>query len=303
VTALFDVPVPAVLTAELVGQFQPGSPEWHAARENALGGSEAAAMLGLSKWESPYSLWHRKAGLIGPVEQTDAMRWGNRFEDDIAEEFQEQHPDLYVAAAGTYRNTQRPWQIANPDRLFADREGIWRGLEIKTALRADDWGTSGSDEIPIYYRTQVMHYMDTLGIEEFILAVLFLSSWSYREYRITYDARDAQVMRDAGIAFMDSLVTGVPPDLDDHEETYKTVMALAEGRSGEKVEIPASLAVAYNGACAKYTEAVSEKRFASSRVLAAIGTGKQATCNGLAIATRAVKADGTTHALQPAKGI
>lgn len=296
-------PTPAVLTAELIGQFRPGSPEWHAARENGLGGSEAAAMLGLSPWESPYSLWHRKAGLIGPIEQTDGMKWGNRFEDDIVEEFEERHPELLVVQAGTYRNTERPWQIANPDRLFVSRSGIWRGLEIKTALRSDDWGPADSDEVPIYYRAQTMHYMDTLGLEEFILAVLFLSSWTYREYRITYDAHDAQVMREAAIAFMDSLVLGIPPDLDDHEETYRAVKARVEGRSGEQVEIPAPLAAAYNGACAKYAEAVAEKRLASSRVLVAIGSGKHAVCNGLPVATRAVKADGTTHSLQPAKGI
>ncbi len=296
-------PASAVLTAELIGQFRPGSPEWHAARENALGGSEAAAMLGLSPWESPYSLWHRKAGLIGPVEQSDAMKWGHRFEDDVVEEFEEQHPELLVVQAGTYRNTDRPWQVANPDRLIVGRSGIWRGLEIKTALRSDDWGPAGSDEVPIYYRAQAMHYMDTLGLEEFILAVLFLSSWTYREYRIAYDARDAQVMREAGIAFMDSLVLGVPPDLDDHEETYRTVKARTEGRTGEQVEIPASLATAYNAANAQYSEATSAKRAASARVLAAIGSGKYATCNGLTVAMRTVKADGTTHSLQPAKGI
>lgn len=296
-------PAPVALTAELVGQYRPGSPEWHAARENALGGSEAAAMLGLSPWESPYSLWHRKAGLIGPVEQTDAMKWGHRFEDDIVEEFEERHPEFLVVTAGTYRNTARPWQIANPDRLIVDRSGIWRGLEIKTALRADDWGPTGTDEIPVYYRTQVMHYMDTLGLEEFILAVLFLSGWMYREYRIAYDPTDAQIMRDAGIAFMDSLVTGQPPDLDDREETYRVVKERAEGRSGESVEIPASLAVAYNTACAQHAEVTAAKRLASARILAAIGDGKLATCNGLTVAMRTVKADGSTHSLQPAKGI
>lgn len=260
-------------------------------------------MLGLSPWESPYSLWHRKAGLIGPIEQTDAMKWGHRFEDDVVEEFEERHPELLVVQAGTYRNTERPWQVANPDRLIVDRSGIWRGLEIKTALRSDDWGPAGSDEIPIYYRAQSMHYMDTLGLEELILAVLFLSSWTYREYRIAYDAHDAQVMRDAGIAFMDSLVLGAPPDLDDHEETYRTVKVRAEGRTGEQVEIPASLAVAYNTACLQHAEVTAAKRAASARILAAIGSGKLATCNGLTVAMRTVKADGTTHSLQPAKGI
>ena len=35
------------MTATLIGHFEPGSPEWHAARATGLGGSEVAPVLGL----------------------------------------------------------------------------------------------------------------------------------------------------------------------------------------------------------------------------------------------------------------
>ncbi|MDQ3578214.1 MAG: YqaJ viral recombinase family protein, partial [Actinomycetota bacterium] len=59
-----------------VGDFAPGSPEWHAARAQGLGGSEIAAVLGLSPWESRFSLWHRKTGTASPVVENDIMYWG-----------------------------------------------------------------------------------------------------------------------------------------------------------------------------------------------------------------------------------
>src|SRR5205823_13949319 len=70
-----------------VGDFEPGSPEWHAARARGLGGSEIAAVLGLSPWESKFSLWHRKMGLASPVVETDEMYWGKLHEPTILAEW------------------------------------------------------------------------------------------------------------------------------------------------------------------------------------------------------------------------
>ena len=59
-------PVLDTPTGVLIGTFSPGSEEWLAARADGLGGSEVAAVLGLSPFESRFSLWHRKAGRVGP---------------------------------------------------------------------------------------------------------------------------------------------------------------------------------------------------------------------------------------------
>jgi putative phage-type endonuclease len=294
---------PTFADAELLGSFKPGSPAWHAARADGLGGSEIAAVMGLSPWESPYSLWHRKAGLIGPVPQTEPMVWGHRLEDDILEEFELRHPELLLTGSGTYRSLARPWQIANPDELAVGEFGNRFGIEVKTARVADDWGRPGSDDIPVYYRTQVIHYMDTLGLSQFYLPVLIGGS-EYREYVIGYDPVDAGLMREAGEAFMASVAAGQVPDVDGHEATYRTAKELAVGvpGAGEAVEISPALAAAYDDARAAYAAAETAKRAASARILAAIGKARYAECGGSRVATRTVKADGTTHGLQPAKG-
>lgn len=290
--------------AELLGSFEPGSPDWHAARADGLGGSEIAAVVGLSPWESAYSLWHRKAGLTGPVAQTEPMVWGHRLEDDILEEFGLRHPELLLTGSGTYRNLERAWQIANPDELAVNEAGQRFGVEVKTARVADDWGRQKTDEIPVYYRAQVIHYMDTLGLQEsrFFLPVLIGGS-EYREYIIEYDPVDAELLRAAGAEFMASLEAGTVPEPDGHEATYRTVKEVAVGVGGpDAVEIPPALASAYDDARATFAAAETAKRAASARVLAAIGNARYAECGGSRVAMRTVKADGTTHSLQPAKG-
>lgn len=295
---------PTFDAAELLGSFEPGSPEWHAARAGGLGGSEMAAVVGLSPFESHYSLWHRKAGLVGPVAQTELMVWGHRLEDDILEEFELRHPELMLIGSGTYRNIERPWQIANPDQIAVNEAGQRFGVEIKNARVADYWGRPLTDEIPVYYRTQVIHYEDTLGsIRKFFVPVLIGGS-EYREYVVEYDPVDAQLLREAGAAFMASLEAGEVPEADGHEATYRTAKELAVGMpgKGEAVEISPALANAYDAARAEFAAAEIAKREASARVLAAIGKARYAECGGSRIAMRTVRADGTTHSLQPAKG-
>ena len=263
-----------------------------------------AAVVGLSPFESHYSLWHRKAGLVGPVIQTELMVWGHRLEDDILEEFELRHPELMLIGSGTYRNIERPWQIANPDQIAVNEAGQRFGVEIKNARVADYWGRPLTDEIPVYYRTQVIHYEDTLGsIRKFFVPVLIGGS-EYREYVVDYDPVDAQLLREAGAAFMASLEAGEVPEADGHEATYRTAKELAVGMpgKGEAVEISPALANAYDAARAEFAAAEIAKREASARVLAAIGKARYAECGGSRIAMRTVRADGTTHSLQPAKG-
>ena len=89
------------MTAVALGQWPPGSPEWHAARAAGIGGSEVAPILGLSPFESRFSLWHRKAGRIAPVDVSPEMEWGTRLEPAIAQKFRETHPEL-AFEAGQY---------------------------------------------------------------------------------------------------------------------------------------------------------------------------------------------------------
>ena len=63
---------------------------WHEARKSGLGGSDIAAVLGLSKWASPMDVWYQKRGLVDPLEESNAMRRGRLLEPAIAEWYAEE---------------------------------------------------------------------------------------------------------------------------------------------------------------------------------------------------------------------
>jgi putative phage-type endonuclease len=281
--------------AELVGTFEPGSPEWHAARAGLrLGGSEIAAVLNLSPFESPFSLWHRKKGHIGPVVETEQMEWGRRLEPAICEKYQDRHPDVRVVKGGTYRNRQRPWQISNPDRLLyltgarGDRpSGLF---EAKTAFEDEKWGPDGTDEVPVYYRAQGMHYMDCLTRPWIDLGCL-ISGCQYREYRIHYDADEAAFMRDRAEAFLADLANDVRPPLDGSDATYRAVREMHPDIEPISVEIDPLLADEYRAVCLAAKAAKAEKQSVAVRIADAMGNARTAQCLGERIAIRVPNGD------------
>ena len=283
----------------VVGFFEPGSPEWHTARAAGIGGSEIAAVLGLSPYESRFSLWHRKKGLIGPVEETEVMYWGKVHEPGVAARFTELHPEWAVVPSPTYAAAGRPWQIANPDRKVYRHDAPVELLEIKTAREDELWGEEGTDQIPVWYRCQCLWYLDVLGAQRCHVAVLIAGS-EYREYVIDYNADEARLLRDAGARFIDDLEHDVRPDIDGHTATYQTVRVLPEGLDDVDVQVDPLLVRRFHDAQDAYWEADDELTACKSSLLDLIGTGRRAIVGRDRVATRTVR-DGQTYSLLPAR--
>lgn len=304
-----------------VGDFEPGSPEWHAARAHGIGGSEIAAVLGLSPFESRFSLWHRKKGLAAPVVQNDVMYWGNRLEAVVRDEFNLRHAgDLRPArTVGTWRHRNRPWQIANPDGLILPaaepcgcefhREPVCCDLndcgpccedcptcptlhrgegelyEGKTAFNDDGWGEPGTDEIPVYYRTQCLWYLDVFGLRRCHVAVL-ISGSDYREYLVERSPDEVQIMLDAAREFLDTLERGERPDIDEHDATYQIVREMHPEIDDVKVDIPGHIAIPYLDALDAHKAAAAEKQRTAAMLADFMGTARRAYFDGEQIAMR-----------------
>lgn len=283
-----------------VGDFEPGSPEWHKARAKGIGGSEIAAVLGLSPWESRFSLWHRKVGLAAPVVETDEMKWGKLLESAIVGEFQRRHAEFRVEHAGTWSHYQEPWMVANPDGLLYDAAaGDWDApvraiVEAKNAYSADGWGEPGTDEIPIYYRTQCLWYLDVFGLDVCHVAVL-ISGSDYREYRVEYSAEEAELMRDRGWEFLQTVRDRVRPNIDEHDATYQVIRELHPDIEDVKVDVPKRIAIPYLNAIAVHKLTAAEKQRTAAILADHMGDARRAEFDGDQIAIRMAKGGGTPY--------
>lgn len=288
-------------SAVMLGWYEAGSPGWYAARQGALGASEIAAVLGLSPWQSRFSLWHLKRGNIPPEPERAEMEWGKEMEALIARRFAREHAaeGWRVQRIALYRNRTRRYQIAQPDRavFLGGRQMV--ALECKTDRYADDWGTPGTDELPVYYRCQGLWQMDCFGWQRCHFAVL-ITGVDYREYVLDYDPEEALVLREAAEEFIVSLDAGEPPNLDDHAATYRAVRQLHPQIDNVSVEVPPELARQYRAALAQVDAAETVKQAAAARLLDAMGRARRATCNKENVAIRVpTKGDAPPH-LRPA---
>lgn len=296
--------------AILLGRYTPGTPEWHDARRGALGGSEIAAVLGLSPWQSRWSLWHYKAGVLEPNGTSPRQRVGQVLEDAVVTLYTERTGDS-VRRTGMWANRERPWQVAEPDRLIVHGPRSHRPtgiLECKTADRstAFEWGPDGTTQhglawngdtgewlgvIPPHYACQVLWYLDTFGLDRAHLAVLL--GFELRVYDVTTTAETAAYLREEGERFLASVREDRPPPVDSSTSTYTALRAMHPDIDGRDVETPAPLADAFTAAHTDLKRA--EKAWAAQRNLMAhhMGTAATASLAGARIAVRKAKPGAT----------
>lgn len=193
---------------------------WREERRKGIGGSDVAAIMGISAYSTPYQVWLDKVqGIHDDISDKPAVVWGNILERIIGEYYAQEHPDRAVRRVnGMLRSIQRPWAQASLDYEVRDPELGWGILEIKTAgwRREDDW----SDGVPVYYQTQVAHYLSVSGRPFADVAVL-IAGQDYREYRVMRDEEDIETVNRAVDDFWHGNVeSGVAPDVDAPDNRY-----------------------------------------------------------------------------------
>lgn len=286
--------------------------EWLEARRAGVSASEVAALMGLSPYESPLSLYHRKVGDLGEQPDTDAMSLGRYLESWVAGWFADRHPELHMEPGGLFASVDRPWQMATPDRLLYDDvcrcdaatdpeivctclpafEEPVSALECKTDASYDGWGDDGSDDIPAHYRAQTLWQMDVLDLPEVRVACLFLHSRQVREYIIARDdqaERDLELMRHEAETFLHRVDQGEPPPVDSHPATSDTLKALHQDLEDREVMVTAGFARRYASAVRRLREAEARKNGYDNKLRDKLGNARVAiNPDGGKVATRSV---------------
>jgi putative phage-type endonuclease len=278
-----QVPVTA-LTGISVPPLDPGSTEWL----KTMSASKVAAALGVSPYESPFSLWHRMANLIPGSSDEPHLARGHYLEGGIVAWFNDQHPDWTIQPGGSWVHPEKLDHTASPDRvLYLPGQEI-RGLEVKTGANDDEWGDPGTDEIPVGYRAQVMWQMYVLGTR--ITHVAVLSAYlELREYVVVYDQAEVDFIVTQAQAFQDSLPTGPTPQrpsIDTHSATYEALRVLHPEIDGTDVELDPDTARQYCHAKHLLAKATKADTYAKSLVLDEMGDARRARYLGQTIATR-----------------
>ena len=196
----------------------------HGQRRKGLGGSDAAAVLGLSRYQDPLGLWLEKTGQVPPRSaESPATRRGRRLEDYVLDEYAASTGTMLLrgeplAAAAPYAHPEHPWMLANPDALVLDGDPRQRrfrgGVDAKTAAgrAAREWGRPGTDEVPQEYLLQALHYAAVFGTPWWDLELLVGgATFEFRTYRVLAPAPVLRQIIAAERAFWMCVETRTPP--------------------------------------------------------------------------------------------
>ena len=202
---------------------------WLALRRRGIGGSDAAAVAGQSRWSSPYVVWAEKTGRLPEKPDTEAMRLGRDLEDYVARRFTEATGRRVRRLPLLLRNPRYPFALADIDRAVL---GERAGLECKTSS-APDARPFRETAFPEQYRAQCLHYLAVTGWDRWYLAVLVFGK-GFFVYRLERDEAElARLMETERRFWTDCVAAGKPP-LPDGSEATGAALAALWPRSAEK---------------------------------------------------------------------
>lgn len=144
--------------------------DWLEYRRRGIGGSDVAAVCGLSKWKSPVEVWLDKTGQIEPKPAGEAAYWGTLMEPIVRDEFISRTGYKVRQVNAILQHRRFPFMLANLDGVVTDPyrgEGIFEA-KTASAYRAAEWEAG----IPDDYALQVQHYMAVTGFSFAWVAVL-----------------------------------------------------------------------------------------------------------------------------------
>ena len=253
---------------------------WLEQRRRGIGGSDVAAIMGLSPWKSPLEVWMEKTGKMDSPDLSgnEPVAMGNELEGDVLEMYKRRHPKSRVQRVNAVLSSvARPWAQASLDGIVRDHELGWGVLEIKTGSRESEW----TDGVPLHYLTQVTHYLSVTGYPFADVAALIGDyGLHYHEYRVMRDDDDLQAVVESVDEFwadyvekdaMPPYISSLPSEGKALHELYKHSDGEMEPRDAERTEKLAALMLNLS---AKVQESTSQKLAASNELKRLVGEHK-----------------------------
>lgn len=200
-------------------------------RKKGIGGSDVAAILGLSRFSTAVDIWNKKIGETKELElrpddpKTAMMYWGKVMEPAIVDAYVKITGNKVIRGdeIGQLSHPDYPWLIANVDGFaFVGDEKII--FEAKyTQYMSKEWGEQWTDVIPIEYMCQLQHYMHVCGLQQ-----AHLAAWIKGDLKIFKIGRS------------DEIIDEMLPILDEfwHENVLKIVPPEPQNLNDVKILYP-----------------------------------------------------------------
>ncbi|KAE8760834.1 endonuclease [Paraburkholderia madseniana] len=208
--------------------------EWLEVRKKGIGGSDAAAAVGLNPYMSSLELWLIKTGRDAnlarpdPDDTTEPVYWGTLLEPIVAASYTKQTGNKVRRINAVLQHPTVPFMLANVDREVVGNRDM-QLLECKTAgeFGARLW----RDGVPEYVQLQVQHQLAVTGKQAADVAVLICGQ-KLEVHRIVRDDGLIARLIELEVAFWQYVETDTPPPADGSESADRALRCLYPGAGG-----------------------------------------------------------------------
>lgn len=195
--------------------------EWLKKRRNAIGGSDAAAIVGCNSYSSSYTVWADKLGMLPAKKDNEAMRQGRDLEEYVAKRFTEMTGKKVRNDNRIIYNEKYPFAHANIDRRVVGEDA---GLECKTTSVLN-LKKFKNGEYPENYYVQSMHYMMVTGAKKWYIAVLILGN-DFKIFEVERDEDEIAALALAEKKFWQLVQSKTPPIVDGSNATTEAIKTI-----------------------------------------------------------------------------
>jgi len=214
----------------------PDRSAWLAERRKSIGGSDAPAILGLSRWKTPLQVWAEKVGLAEDTDPGYVGRRGSAMETFLATELTAEsgvrvNPLILTQA----RHPSFPCLTYSPDGFVYAADGTLLGIaefKVRQAGAKDDWANG----IPEDVAAQVQHGLDVCNLPAAWVAVDL--GTEFRWMKVERDDALIALRRPLLLDFWKLVETETPPEPTGTETDRTALGRLYASESGETIALP-----------------------------------------------------------------
>jgi predicted phage-related endonuclease len=207
---------------------------WRDARNDGIGGSDIAAILGLVTYSTEYGVWLTKMGHRPPVAETPIMTRGRYAELMLGQWFADE-TGISLRKTGTWVVDGAEHLRCNPDRLTSDG-----GVAEMKAPDTDDWADNWKYGPAVHAVVQLKWCMAILGAPHgYVIADG--GRQGLRWWRIERDDAELdEMVKLVDDWWADCIEQGNEPDVDRYEATTEAIKeaSLPPGQLAEFAEVP-----------------------------------------------------------------
>lgn len=213
--------------------------DWLDHRRRGIGGSDAPAIAGVSRYKSPFEVWLEKVDApTGDDEDSEAALWGRLLEDVVADEVARREDIRLDPVRAILASPDHPFMLANIDRAAHDPARPGPGVyEGKTAghFIGPEWDDNA---VPLAYVIQGMHYLAVTGWDWLLYGVL-IGGQRLEIRRVERDPELIEHLIDIEASFWELVDRRTPPDPDGSKACTEFVSKLHKARPGVETTVDA----------------------------------------------------------------